>query len=55
MARLNVFVACPYLLFPLDNYKKVFYAVARNYDVSFKFADEQIANQYVLDKVQNYI
>jgi hypothetical protein len=55
MARLNVFVACPYLLFPIDDYKKSFESVSKSYSVSFKFADEQIANQHVLAKVTNYI
>lgn len=55
MARLSVFVACPYMLFPLDDYKKVFGEVGRAYDVSFTFADEKITNQHVLQKITNYI
>lgn len=55
MARLNVFVACPYLLFPLDDYKKAFDNVSKSYPVNFKFADEQITNQHVLTKITNYI
>jgi hypothetical protein len=55
MARLVVFVACPYTIFPLDDYKAVFSSIARSYDVSFRFADEQITNQYILSKITNYI
>jgi hypothetical protein len=55
MAQLKVFVACPYTIFPLDDYKKVFQAVGRSYDISFKFADEQITSQFILDKITNYI
>src|ERR1700733_12743038 len=55
MTRLSIFVACPYLLFPLDDYKKVFQSVAKAYDIGFKFADEQITSQHVLTKVTNYI
>jgi hypothetical protein len=55
MARLNVFVACPYMLFPLDDYKKVFEEIGRLYDVNFAFANEQITNQHVLSKILNYI
>ena len=36
---------------PLDDYKKIFQSVAKFYDVSFKFADEQITNQHVLEKI----
>lgn len=54
MAKLTVFVACPYTLFPLDDYKAVFSAVKRTYDIDFKFADEQITNQYILSKITNY-
>lgn len=55
MSKLNIFVACPYLLFPLDDYKTTFAKVAKIYNVNFKFADEQITNQHVLTKVANYI
>jgi hypothetical protein len=55
MARLNVFVACPYMLFPLDDYKAVFAAIKKSYDVDFRFADEQITNQHVLAKITTYI
>jgi len=55
MAQLSVFVACPYLLFPLDDYKAAFASVTKSYSVEFRFADEQITNQHVLSKITNYI
>lgn len=55
MTKLNVFVACPYGLFPLDDYKQVFKKVSDSYNVVFKFADEQITNQFVLEKISGYI
>lgn len=55
MAKLTVFVACPYTLFPLDDYKNVFSTIKKSYNVEFKFADEQITNQHVLSKITNYI
>jgi hypothetical protein len=55
VAQLTVFVACPYLLFPLDDYKAAFAAVGKPYGVDFRFADEQITNQHVLSKITNYI
>ncbi len=55
MPKLNVFVACPYTLFPLDDYKRVFKRISSSYNVTFKFADEQITSQHVLEKVTSYI
>lgn len=55
MAKTQVFIACPYTLFPLDDYKAVFKNVAKEFQVSFKFADEQITNQHILDKIIGYI
>jgi|SRR5208283_2134583 len=55
MAKLNIFVACAYSLFPLDGYKRTFQSVSRGYDVTFKFADEQITKQHVLSKVTIFI
>ena len=43
------------MIFPLDDYKKTFESVLKVHSVSFKFADEQITNQHVLDKIKNYI
>ncbi len=55
MAKLSVFVACHHALFPMDDYKRTFASVARSYDVTFKFADEQITSQHILLKILNYI
>ena len=55
MAKTIVFVACPYTLFPLDDYKVVFKEISRAYDVTFRFADEQITSQHILDKIATYI
>src|SRR5271165_4742312 len=55
MVKLSVFVACPYTLFPLPDYKKAFEAVAKAYPVTFTFADERITNQQILAKISNYI
>lgn len=55
MSKTVVFVACPYTLFPLDDYKAVFKEISKSYDVSFRFADEQITNQHILDKITGYI
>jgi hypothetical protein len=55
MAKLSIFVACPYSLFPLDDYKRIFATVTRAYDVRFKFADEQITSEHILAKITKYI
>jgi hypothetical protein len=55
MSKLTVFIACPYSIFPLDDYKAIFNRVARAYSVSFSFADAQITNQHILDKVTQLI
>ncbi len=55
MSGLKVFVACPYMLFPMDDYRAAFANVSKLYDVKFTFADEQITNQHVLDKIVKYI
>lgn len=55
MPTLSVFVACPYRMFPLDDYKRVFSNISKKHPVVFKFADEQVTNQHVLEKVLTYI
>lgn len=55
MAKLSVFVACPYTLYPLDDFKAVFTGLEREYPVKFRFADEQITSQHILDKIEGYI
>jgi hypothetical protein len=52
---MEIFVACPYRVFPIDDYKAVFRRVSRSYNVSFKFADEQITSQHILEKIAGYI
>ncbi len=55
MARTSVFVACPYALFPLQDYKNVFTNVRKTFPVEFVFADEQITNVHIMEKITNYI
>jgi hypothetical protein len=55
MSKLKVFVACPYTLFPLDDYKAVFTKVSRSYNVEFIFANEIITNKHVLAKIEGYV
>lgn len=55
MTQLTVFVACPYTLFPLDDYKSVFKNVEKSYDIDFFFADQEITNQHILGKILQYI
>ena len=52
---MTIFVACPYQLFPLDDYKKTYEQVGKAYGVTFQFADEQFTSKYVLEKVADYI
>lgn len=55
MPKLKIFVACPYRLFPLDDYKKVFSEIGNSYDVTFEFADKKITNAQILRKIETYI
>ncbi|CCV12229.1 hypothetical protein MESS4_380003 [Mesorhizobium sp. STM 4661] len=55
MSKLSVFVACPYKIFPLDDYKATFSSVSKTYPVTFKFADEQITSDHILHKITEYI
>lgn len=45
-----VFVAYPYS-FPKDDYRGVFTEVGEEYDVSFAFADEELTNKHILEKI----
>ena len=54
-SKMEIFVACPYKVFPIDDYKAVFRRVAKSYNLTFKFADEQITSQHILDKIAGYI
>lgn len=55
MSKLTIFVACPYTLFPLDDYNAAFSAVGKLYDVKFQFANEKITSDHLLTKVGNLI
>jgi len=48
-------VACPYKIFPLDDYKVAMASVGKELDVKFLFADEQITALHVIQKITNYI
>jgi len=50
----KIFVAYPYA-FPTDDYRRPFEAVAKAFFVKFEFADEQITNLHVLDKITGMI
>jgi hypothetical protein len=51
-----IFVACPYTLFPIDDYKAVFSNVRKAFPgVKFVFADEEITNMHIMEKIKNYI
>jgi hypothetical protein len=47
----TVFVAYPYT-FPEDDYRGVFVAVGAEYNVTFTFADEQLTNKHILEKIE---
>jgi hypothetical protein len=52
--RPEVFVAYPYS-FPADDYREVFSAISADFGVEFIFADEQITNKHILDKIVGMI
>jgi hypothetical protein len=47
----TVFVAYPYS-FPRDDYRGVFSEVAEEHRVEFSFADEQLTNKHILEKIE---
>lgn len=47
----RVFVAYPYGLFPREDYRRVFEEVGSTFKVDFVFADEQITNVHILQKI----
>lgn len=53
-ARAKIFVAYPYSI-PADDYRAPFTALEESFDVKFVFADEQITNRHILDKIIEYI
>lgn len=46
----EIFVGYPYEL-PKDDYRGVFAAIGDEYDVTFIFADEELTNKHILDKI----
>jgi hypothetical protein len=50
----SVFVAYPYAL-PQDDYRRPFKAVEKAFNVKFEFADDEITNKHLLDKVTRMI
>ena len=50
----SVFVAYPYA-FPQDDYRRPFKAVEKAFDVKFEFADDEISNKHLLEKVTRMI
>lgn len=51
----QIFVAYPYRLYPKADYRKVYKAVEDAFDVKFVYADEQITNLTILEKIKGYI
>jgi hypothetical protein len=45
-----IFVGYPYDI-PQDDYRGVFAAVGDEYEVTFEFADEELTNKHILDKI----
>lgn len=50
----EVFVAYPYSI-PAEDYRRPFAELAEDFGVTFIFADEQITNRHILDKITDYI
>src|SRR5947208_2634805 len=46
----SIFVGYPYAL-PKDDYRGVFAKVAEEHDVEFLFADKEITNRHILEKI----
>jgi len=47
----SIFVAHPYSLYPMTDYRQIFRDVGKAMEVRFEFADERISNVYVLQKI----
>ncbi|MEM7645182.1 MAG: hypothetical protein AAF366_22160 [Pseudomonadota bacterium] len=53
---LNVFVAHPYKTIPIDDYRNAFAELKKDLGaIKFVFADEEITNQHILDKIEKMI
>jgi hypothetical protein len=50
----TIFVAYPYSI-PADDYRRAFTELEEGFDVRFIFADEQITNRHILEKITDYI
>jgi hypothetical protein len=50
----NIFVAYPYSI-PAADYRRPFTELSESFGVKFIFADEQITNRHILDKITEYI
>lgn len=53
--RKQVFVAYSYRLYPKDDYRAVYKALEKKFDVTFLFADEKITNMHIMKKIESYI
>lgn len=53
--RKQVFVAYSYRLYPKTDYRSVFKALEKKYDVSFIFADEKITNMHIMKKIESFM
>jgi hypothetical protein len=51
----QIFVAYAYNLYDKRDYRKVFGALEKAFDVKFIFADERITNMHILQKIISYI
>lgn len=53
--RRQVFVAYSYRLYPKADYRKLYKAIEKKYDVTFIFADEKITNMHIMKKIETFI
>lgn len=50
----KIFVAYPYA-FPQEDYRRPFEELAESFNVQFVFADQEITNSHILDKITGMI
>lgn len=50
----QIFVAYPYA-FPKDDYHRAFAEAGREFQVTFRYADQRITNRHILDKITDLI
>lgn len=53
--RKQIFVAYAYTLYDQRDYRKVYTALEKAFDVKFIFADEKITNMHILQKIISFI